>query len=584
MNPYLADVAAAMVPPIYNPEEHPDPAPPPAAPPPQPLTAAPVTGPMLTEQDAAKFMSAPVQHDWQPTDPLANKALPANQPGAGAMNGYDPLLDKAPTQMGDALMTQGVTTGPPAALAGGTPTPDVNAVAPANADPNEMPYTAVGGGGVTPAHEVDLRGPSLKAAQVNANDANAGAAQSILERTQSTAAADYQMALEQERDARLRENAQQQSAAEQQQDLQQRQDDFDQSVHEMAQQAWQPDGGFWGSRSAGQKFSGLVGLALGGFLQGARGGTNPGLDAINTAIDRYVRVQEAQYNAKRDVVNGRQTAFGMAMQKYGNDRAARAMATAAGQAAVQAQLQQSQSLWKGTDAANRADIAMSALQQDKMNQIAQGVKFVLPTQAGRIFVDKYGLRHTEQEMKAIVAKQGEYGQQRELVGLNTAGHIAEEDEKAALAKDKPDKAAEDNQRAYDVQSGYLDGAAQRLVGDVPGSTTAKSSLLSHAPVMTDARKYNEEVNNYNTQVDGIISHWAKKNAEGKIPIEEYRRLADRMEITPDTPDEAKAQRIRNTRIYVDESAKVIGVKTAGEVKPASPAGKLPPSAILHGKK
>jgi len=74
---------------------------------------------------------------------------------------------------------------------------------------------------------------------------------------------------------------------------------------------------------------------------------------------------------------------------------------------------------------------MAALQNDKMNQIAQGVRFILPTATARMWLDpKTGLRYTEAEAKGLAKELRGYDQDREKIGLNTAGDIMKENAKA----------------------------------------------------------------------------------------------------------------------------------------------------------
>lgn len=361
-----------------------------------------------------------------------------------------------------------------------------------------------GSGAVVPAHEVDLRGPTHKAAMANANAATEGAIQAVDQRSEDAAVAEYGMALQQEREARAREAAWHQSQAEREEEMAQRQADFDQSVQALSQTSIDPNR-FWSTRSTGQKVAAMVSLALGGFLQGARGGSNPGMDIINTAIDRDVRAQEAQFQAARDTASARQTAFAMAAQKYQNLDAARAMARAAAIDAVQAQLAQNAALWKGTDAANRATAAMAQLQQDKLAQSLQFIRFILPQQAPRMFVDpKTGLRYSEQEAKGLAATLRGQEFEREKLGMQTAGQIlakraeqegemqmsgglgkagaqqlAVEEAKAKQERDANLKAinnAMENLPAI-VKGGYLGtAAAKTLPAGVPGVTEATNDM------------------------------------------------------------------------------------------------------------
>lgn len=296
----------------------------------------------------------------------------------------------------------------------------------------------VGGGGVQTiaAHETEMRGPSLLRAQGARNQAVEDTVGRVADRNADLAAAEYGMALDQERGARAREQAAAQSLAERDEEMAQRQQDFDQSVKALSKMSVDPDR-FWASRSTGQKISGLIGIALGGL-----GGSNAGMNIINQAIERDIKAQEFAYGAARDTANAKQTAFGMAMQKYGQIDAARSMARAAALDAVIAQTQQMAALSKGTEAQNRADMALAALMDEKAQQVAQGVLFAPARQvaAPRMWQDESGLLYTDAEAKGLKKELRGYGAD---MGKQQAGFLADigkEAFKGQLAKDKDGKA------------------------------------------------------------------------------------------------------------------------------------------------
>lgn len=332
---------------------------------------------------------------WQAAEKIATTPLPQEQP--------PPV---APPQVG--------------------PTQAVN--------PNEFTLQPFGGGGVIPAHEVDTRGPTLTKQQDILNADALKAAGLDEANSRGAAANEYDTYLNVERDARAREAASMQSMAERDEELSSRMADFDQSVKALSKMSLDPNR-FWASRSTGQKVAAMVSIALGGFVQGARGGSNAGLDMINTAIDRDIKAQEFAYHATRDTAQAKQTAFSMAMQKYNNVDAARAMARASALDAVQAQLGQNAALWKDAEAANRANDMVVQIDGLKAQQIGQGIRF-LPTQVmGRRFIDpRTGLTYTEAEAKALSAKMDEREFERQKIGLTTAGKMMEEDLKGQYSQ------------------------------------------------------------------------------------------------------------------------------------------------------
>jgi hypothetical protein len=295
-----------------------------------------------------------------------------------------------------------------------------------------FPLEAAGGGGVIPAHEVDLRGPSLKAAQGNVNAANEGAIEQVTQGHGEMAGREYALALEMERGARERQAAAEQAMAEQEEEMLQKQHDFSQSVKSLGQFAFKPDGGFHASQTTGQKIAGVFHLALNGFMAGVG---RPVPDLVLRGVEQSIRAQENAYNALRDTAHAQQNGFAMAMQKFGNANAARHMVRAAALEGLQAEAAQVMALNKGTEAGNRAAMAYADLEQQKMQQIAMGIRF-LPQQAtGRRFVDQNtGLVYTEQEAKQLAGKWYEQAAAREMKGLDVAGNLMVEGEKAGLKR------------------------------------------------------------------------------------------------------------------------------------------------------
>lgn len=368
-----------------------------------------------------------------PTPPPA----PAGPPPPGP----DPTLD--PVGM--------VSRAPPGPSSSQAPPPAP--APPPHAPPPQAPegpqygLVPVGGGGVQTiaAHETEMRGPSLLRAQGARNQAVEDTVGRVADRSADLAAAEYGMALDQERGARAREQAAAQSLAERDEEMAQRQQDFDQSVKALSKMSVDPDR-FWASRSTGQKISGLIGIALGGL-----GGSNAGMNIINQAIERDIKAQEFAYGAARDTANAKQTAFGMAMQKYGQIDAARSMARAAALDAVIAQTQQMAALSKGTEAQNRADMALAALMDEKAQQVAQGVLFAPARQvaAPRMFVDPTtGLTYTEQQAREVAKEYRGYGFEQ---GKLQSGFLADVGKELVKGQIEGGKKADDGARAISSQ-------------------------------------------------------------------------------------------------------------------------------------
>ncbi len=76
---------------------------------------------------------------------------------------------------------------------------------------------------------------------------------------------------------------------------------------------------FYASRTTTQRVAGFIGVLLGGFAQGIRGGQNVALEQMNKAQDDDIAAQRHNYMANRDSLEAKRSAYGMAMEKFHND-------------------------------------------------------------------------------------------------------------------------------------------------------------------------------------------------------------------------------------------------------------------------
>lgn len=319
------------------------------------------------------------------------------------------------------------------------------------------------------AFERELRGPSLLAAQGHRNQFSEDTIQGIGERNEAMAQEEYGQALEAERGARDREQAMQQSVLERQDEMAERQADFDATARQLSKQGQLDRGRFWASRSTGQKIAGAVELLLAGF----RGAPS----IVQKRIDDDVKAQEFAFYATRDTAQAKQTAFQMAMQKYQNADAARAMARVAALDTVQAQLAQVSAKWKGTEAANKADLAMAALQDEKMMQIAQGIQFVPSQYRGRMFIDpRTGLTYSESEAKALDRQMVERNFKRQEKAADVGGQLLVEGAKGDAAM----------QRELLQRQGNIDAETAKIAAGVQAAKIPDLRQLAEKALSTQA--------------------------------------------------------------------------------------------------
>ena len=126
---------------------------------------------------------------------------------------------------------------------------------------------------------------------------------------------------------------------------------------------------WWGSKNGAEKALGVVGILLGGFAAGQTG-RNPGLDAMNSMINRDIDAQKSEIAGKQKRADAAQNMYAQKLRQYGDENAAD-MATRA-QMLEQMKLQtQAVALRSGSpiqEAKAKEVAAAIQLEQAKMHQ------------------------------------------------------------------------------------------------------------------------------------------------------------------------------------------------------------------------
>lgn len=562
INPYLADVWSAFAPGAQLAGYGPPSATPvvsgtplaPVAPPPN------ATGfPALADVPPAPPPPAPAGPP--PAPPPAPPAPPPAAPFVGPVNPSAPPI------------SVGVDPGPQ-----GPPAPASPAAPQPGPDPHAFDLVPTMGGG-SPAHEVDLRGPTLRNAQDVRQDTYASTIGAVGERNARAADNEYQMAVSQERAARLREAAYQQSLAEQDEELQARQDDFDQTARQLSRLGQIDHGRFWASRSTGQKIAGALEVMLSGFTGGQ--------SMIQKRIDDDIKAQEFAYMAGRDAVNAKQSAFSAAMQKYQNANAARLAARVASQDVVAAQLGQIAALNKGNETGNRALEALAQLSNDRMLMTQQAIKLMPAQSGGRYWQDpNTGLIYNETEAKALRAKQVEYGQQERIEGGKVGGQLLLQRDKAALDGEQNGGLGKENAQklALEETKGRIERDAllnaigygqDNVKAIVKGGVTddAIAYAPAWAPGATKAREMVSTRESYNNTARLAVAAAYKLSTDATEPknralLEEY---AGPYVIGPGDNEASALHKMKLLRGLVERGAASKGV-TSPNAKPAAMPG------------
>ncbi len=324
-------------------------------------------------------------------------------------------------------------------------------------------------------------------------------------------------------------------------------------------------GRFFKNRDTGFWLSMMIGSVAGGYLSAVpgNGGKNAFMDSIRDMQDKDIKSQETAIDQGWKKVKGTETAYER-MRANGVDKTTATLkqadlTLAAIQTDIKGRLMSSQI----PEEKARLEGALQTLQieRDKYATTIQETWRATRESRGRAAATAAMAQHAAERQARLDADE------HDLKQSQAYKNRAEADKTRAEGGDK--KLAAGGQ-AYDVHSNYLDGAQKEIIG-APGDTTSKTGIIQHLPWGTEARQYGVKLDKYNTEADTIIGHWAK-DEEGKIPVEEYKRLTERFEITPQMTDAEKRERISGLKAYVDQRAKTAGVGRAGQVTPGAPVG------------
>ncbi len=321
--------------------------------------------------------SGPAASGVPPQGPMMSQAPPPELPPAGPPPPPPAPLPPPPAGPNEdpaAMMSRAAPSasqGSPAAV----PVAMTAQGAPPDGYAPPVAFRQTGGG--SPAREVYARGPNqsglLEASFVPGQEA----AERIGQRGQAAAEREASFYDQQAEQYLKQQEAMQRVQSRRQHELAQLQADYSDTIQQLGNS--KVDGNrLWANSSTLEKI-GTVALA---FLGGMTGGTD-GIVArtIEKRIQDDVDLQKFDYEKGLNVAKGQQTAYGMAMERYGSEDAAYHAATAAAQMAAASKVAGMAAQWKGVDAQNQADALISQLQSQSLHSSAEGWKY-LPATAG----------------------------------------------------------------------------------------------------------------------------------------------------------------------------------------------------------
>lgn len=226
-----------------------------------------------------------------------------------------------------------------------------------------------GGGGYAPPRmaEMDTLGPQQRAALDAARAAEGERIGESERRHDEQALLEEAAAFDHQRKLQAHDEGVARAEAARAAEAKKRQDDFDAASKELAQAKFVDP---WEQKSVPEKGLAVIGLLLGGIASGMNKGPNLALQVIDKQIDREIERQKSQFAALKDKAGAAQTAYGIAMQRFGDERAAEAVTRASlreGYAADMQRLAAKSSSVKAADAVGQARVALDEkIAQDKM--------------------------------------------------------------------------------------------------------------------------------------------------------------------------------------------------------------------------
>jgi hypothetical protein len=450
--------------------------------------------------------------------------------------------------------------------------------------PPDVQFKPVGGG-ATPAREVPLRGPTQEAFLEASYLGPYEAADRIDERSQAQAQRAVDMY-----DAQAAQYIEQQHALERQQarraqDFERLRADYDQTVQRLGE--FQIDNNrLWANSSTMDK----IGAGVLMFLGGAVGGDNNKVEkAIDDRMREDVELQQAAYKRGLDVLNGQKTAYGLAMEQYNSEDAAYHAAMAAAQQATAAKIAGMEAQWRGTDAANQADMLRGSYLEKANRSRAEGYKFLQPGFGS----PKYKMFIRGQEVPGLVSEDKaqtytiEHGvKPAEQVDLK----MVEGGIQSTIAQQKAqaEAAAKGKENAVVLPNGETiyapnPGEAGKMIDAIQAANETKALVAEAKRIRSDA------VFRASPAARGRLEQIQQDLLEGYAVQHNMGALSDTdfdiaQKGTANLFNFGDAVEARLDRLYERAVAKVASRAATYPGTSAKSSGKMPGSFTAHGKK
>lgn len=310
-----------------------------------------------------------------------------------------PMPSPPPVDMGEIDMPPAPPPPPPAPAAAAQPVaaPPQAPPPPASGFPDpgrpEVEFAPAGRVGAMPAREVATRGPKQENL-LQASFLPGMEAADRIEQRSTVAAQNEAHQYELEAGHHLKQQAaMQQVAARRAQELQMLRADYDTTIQNLGKMKVD-DNRLWANMSTPDKIGATILVMIGSAFKGA----DYGVKMLEDRIKADVEQQQFDYHKGLDVAKAQQTAYGLAIEQYGSEDAAYHAAMASAQMAAANKTAALAANWKGTNAANEADMLRGTLMANALKSQAEGYKFLQPTMG----TAKYQMRVRGQDIPGLV--------------------------------------------------------------------------------------------------------------------------------------------------------------------------------------
>lgn len=373
-----------------------------------PMSSAAPPAPLMSQAPPTPMVSAPPPAPLVSQAPPPAPAPPAPEPKMVPVSaGLAPdrfslkALIKAKEEADRIPIYGPVDPGPGLRAAPPPPAPDASRDVMGSVSSTPLSGVMIGGGGPVQSVEKDMLGPKAHGLIEHGFNAEASGVDKVAELQQAQAAREAEAMQARANQLQGEQDAMERARAQRADELARMHAEMKADADQVANQHIDNDAIY--GKNGINKGMAMVGIALGGFIQGMRGGPNVAMDAINTQIERSVAAQKFANDAKLKSFDAKQSAYKMALEKYGQEDVAQNMARIYMLDKYAAETGKMAAASKGVDAQGVNAKIQGDIQKQKDMLAAQNLKLMqVGGGGGKVFIKELGIAVTPEQYNALV--------------------------------------------------------------------------------------------------------------------------------------------------------------------------------------